>query len=107
MSELINSFADFIRSFGVPDYLVIFIISLFPILELRGGLVAAAVLKLKLIPSFIVCFLGNILPVYFIVKYAQPIFKFLGKIKPIGKILDWFTEKTTKKIEKLIKKFEK
>ena len=60
MSDIINSLADAIRSLGVPDYLVIFIISLFPILELRGGLVAAAVLKLKLIPSFIVCFVGNI-----------------------------------------------
>ena len=71
MSELINSFADFIRSFGVPDYLVIFIISLFPILELRGGLVAAAVLKLKLIPSFIVCFIGNVLPIPFILLFIH------------------------------------
>ena len=74
MSDIINSLADAIRSLGVPDYLVIFIISLFPILELRGGLVAAAVLKLKLIPSFIVCFVGNILPIPFILAFIQKIF---------------------------------
>ena len=41
-------------------YLVIFIISLFPILELRGGLIAASLLDLPMWQSFFVCFIGNI-----------------------------------------------
>ena len=36
--------------------LIVFIISLMPILELRGGLIAATLLGLKGIPSFIICF---------------------------------------------------
>ena len=81
-------------------YLVTFVLGMTPVIELRGAIPVGVLMELTYFEAFIVAFLGNILPVYFIVKYAQPIFKFLGKIKPIGKILDWFTEKTTKKIEK-------
>ena len=96
MSELINSFAEWIRSFGVPDYLVIFIISLFPILELRGGLIAAAVLKLKLIPSFIVCFIGNVLPLPFILLFIKKIFAWMKLWKPTEKIAIYFEKKGEK-----------
>ncbi|MGN0173209.1 MAG: COG2426 family protein [Acutalibacteraceae bacterium] len=96
MSDIINSFAEWIRSFGVPDYLVIFIISLFPILELRGGLIAAAVLKLKLIPSFAVCFLGNIIPIPFILLLIQKIFKLMKKFKPTYKLAVYFEKKGEK-----------
>lgn len=48
--------------------------------------------------SFVISFVGNILPVYFIVKYIRPIFDLLGKIKIFRIIIDWVTEKATKKI---------
>ena len=96
MSELINSFAEWIRSFGVPDYLVVLIISLFPIVELRGGLIAAAVLKLKLIPSFVVCFLGNILPLPFILLFIKKIFKWMKNFKLTYKLAVYFEKKGEK-----------
>lgn len=96
MSDLINSFAEWIRSFGIPDYIVIFIISLFPILELRGGLIAAAVLKLKLVPSFVVCFIGNILPIPFILLFIKKIFKWMKNFKPTYKIALYFEKKGEK-----------
>lgn len=96
MSELINSFAEWIRSFGVPDYVVVFIISLFPIVELRGGLIAAAVLKLKLIPSFVVCFLGNILPLPFILLFIKKIFKWMKNFKLTYKLAVYFEKKGEK-----------
>lgn len=48
--------------------------------------------------AFVISFIGNILPVYFIVKYIRPIFDLLGKIKIFRIIIDWVTEKATKKI---------
>ena len=48
--------------------------------------------------AFVISFIGNILPVYFIVKYIRPIFDLLGKIKIFRIIIDWITEKATKKI---------
>ena len=57
-------------------YLVMFIISLMPILELRGGLIAAALMDAPIIPSFIVCFLGNIIPIPFILWFVTKIFEY-------------------------------
>ena len=44
-----------LTSFKFGKELIIFIISLMPILELRGGLIAATLLGLKGLPSFIIC----------------------------------------------------
>ena len=60
-------------------YLVMFIISLFPILELRGGLIAASLMDAPMIPSFLVCFLGNIIPIPFILWFITGIFDYFKK----------------------------
>lgn len=96
MSGIISAIQEWLQSFGLPDYVIVFIISLFPILELRGGLVAAAVLKLKLVPSFIVCFLGNIIPIPFILLLIQKIFAVMKKFKPTYKIAVYFEKKGEK-----------
>ena len=59
--------------------LIVFIISLMPILELRGGLIAAALLGLNGVRSFIICFIGNIIPIPFILWLITPIFDYLKK----------------------------
>jgi len=48
---------------------------------------------------FIASFIGNIIPIYFIVKYIRPLFDFFGRWKIFRIIIDWATEKATKKIE--------
>ena len=49
--------------------------------------------------AFLIGFIGNIIPIYFIVKYIGPIFDFLRRFKIFNKIIDWATNKATKKIE--------
>ena len=44
-------------------------------------------------------FIGNIVPIYFIVKYIRPLFDFFGRWKPFRIIIDWASEKATKNIE--------
>ncbi len=61
-------------------YLLIFLISMVPIVELRGAIPYAAVLGLPLIPSYIICVIGNMLPVPFIYLFAR-------------KVLDWGKDK--------------
>ena len=60
-------------------YLIIFLISLMPILELRGGLLAASLLGLPPIPSYIICIIGNLIPIPLILWFLDSIFAFMKK----------------------------
>ena len=72
---------------GLPKELIIFIVSMLPIVELRGGLVAAALLGVDWIIAFPICVLGNMLPIPFILLFIKQIFKLLKKVPGISKII--------------------
>ena len=85
--------------------ILVFIISLMPILELRGGLIAAALLGLKALPSYIISIIGNILPIPFILLLINKILDWMrnSKISFFNKIANWLFNKVEKnkgKIEK-------
>ena len=81
-------------------YILTGIIGAIPIVELRGAIpIGVFTFHLNYLESFICSFIGNILPVYFIVKYIRPLFDFFGRWKPLKKIIDWATERATRKIE--------
>lgn len=81
-------------------YLITFLVGMVPIIELRGAIpIGVDALGLSYFEAFVASFIGNILPVYFIVKFIRPLFDFFGKWKPFRIIIDWVTEKATKKIE--------
>ncbi|NLL63873.1 MAG: small multi-drug export protein [Ruminococcaceae bacterium] len=69
----------FSDGFAYKNELIIFIISMLPILELRGGLIAAALLKVELIPAMVICFIGNILPIPIILLFVKRVFAFMKK----------------------------
>lgn len=83
----------------IVKYLITFFVSMTPILELRGAIPVAVGMNLNYLEAFIISFIGNIIPIYFIVKYIGPIFKFLSKFKFFKKIIDWASNRATKKIE--------
>jgi uncharacterized membrane protein len=78
-------------------YIVIFVISLLPILELRGGLIAASLLDLPMWQSFFLCFISNIIPIPFILWFINPLFRKMRNLKHLGKIVLWCEEKANKK----------
>ena len=73
--------------------LMVFIISLMPILELRGGLIAAALLKLNPVESYIISIIGNILPVPFILWFINKILEWMRTRKHLSKIAKWLDKK--------------
>ena len=83
----------------IVKYLITFFVGILPIIELRGAIPIGVGLGLSYFESFIFSFLGNILPIYFIVKYIRPLFDFFGRWKPFKKSIDFATNKATKKIE--------
>ena len=86
----------------VPSELVIFIISLVPILELRGGLIAANLLGVDWRIAFPICVLGNMIPVPFILLFINKIFDFLKKTK-FHKMVEFFENKAQNKSKSLLK----
>ncbi len=78
--------------------LIVFIISLMPILELRGGLIAAALLGLKPLESYIITIIGNIIPVPFILWFITKILDFMrnSKSKKLNGIAKWLDKKVKK-----------
>ena len=87
--------------------LIVFIVSLMPILELRGGLLAAspALLNLEPIKAYIISIIGNIIPVPFILLFINKILNWMSnsKVKFFNKVAKWLDKKARKnktKIEK-------
>ena len=76
--------------------ILVFIISLLPILELRGGLLAAALIGLDPVPSYIISIIGNILPVPFILLLINKILDWMRKSKKFKKVAKWLDEKVEK-----------
>lgn len=83
----------------VVKYLITFILGMCPIIEIRGAIPVGVGLGLTYFQAFLVGFIGNIIPIYFIVKYIGPIFDFLERFKIFKKIIDWASNKATKHIE--------
>lgn len=99
---LVNAM-DGLESLKYGKELIVFIISLMPILELRGGLIAAALLGLEAIPSFIICFIGNIVPIPFILWLITPVFNYLKRTKLLSGLVNKLENKAMSKKEKIEK----
>jgi uncharacterized membrane protein len=79
--------------FMLKNYLIIFFISMVPLIELRGAIPYAVGFGLPLVPSYIICILGNMLPVPFIFLFARKVLEW-GADKPvIGKFFTFCLEK--------------
>ena len=85
--------------------LLVFIISLLPILELRGGILAASLINLDPINAYISAMIGNIIPVPFILLFIAKILKWMekSKINFFNKISKWLNDKVDKNKEKIEK----
>ncbi|MBR6349028.1 MAG: small multi-drug export protein [Lachnospiraceae bacterium] len=83
--------------------IVIFIISLLPILELRGGLIAASLLNVPYVRALIICMIGNIIPIPFILLFIKKIFAWLKRFKTAGRFVTWLENKTLKKRKQIDK----
>ena len=63
----------------VSAQVVIFITSLIPILECRGGLIVASLLKVNIWQAIPICVIGNIIPIPFILFFIKKIFAWLKR----------------------------
>ena len=78
MESLVIWYQNSLGSF-MPKEVFIFLVSMLPLIELRGGLIIASLLKVPLMQANIICILGNILPIPFILLFIKKIFEFMKK----------------------------
>lgn len=104
MSGLVELFANSLGKF-LPAEWVCFFISMVPLLELRGGLVAARLLDVELIKAIIFCVIGNIIPIPFILLFIKKILKLMKNIHflKIDKFAVWLENRANKKSNALKK----
>lgn len=87
----------------VSPELIVFFISLLPILELRGGLIAAKILGVEFFRAFTICYVGNILPIPFILLFIRKVFKFLKRFKGVEKAIKKLETRSIRKADKIKK----
>ena len=87
--------------FMLKKYLIAFLVSMVPLIELRGGVPYAVVHGLDYFPALIICAIGNMLPVPIIYLFARRVLLWGCDKKYIGKFFTFCIEKGEKGGEKL------
>ena len=88
----------------LKKYLIVFLVSMVPLIELRGAIPYGVAFGLPLWSTYVVAIIGNMIPVPFIYLFARKILEW-GADKPvIGKFFSWCLEKGEKGGKKLQEK---
>jgi uncharacterized membrane protein len=91
---------------GLPEELIVMIVSALPLSELRGGIpLGMALYNFSVVKSFWLSVIGNCIPVIPALLLFKPVSEFLSKWGPLKRFLNWFFEKT-KKRAKIVEKYE-
>ena len=88
----------------MKKYLWILLISMLPLVEIRGAVPYAVGMDLPLVPSIIVAVIGNMIPVPFIFLFARRILEWGKDKKVIGGFFSWCLQKGEKGGRKLEEK---
>lgn len=104
METLAVAFANSLGKY-VAKEVVVFIISMIPILELRGGLIVASLLQVPITTAVPLCILGNIIPIPFILLFIKQVFKWLKKVKVFRGLIEKIENRAMNKSDS-IKQYE-
>ena len=90
-------------------YLIVFLVSMVPLIELRGAIPYAVVYGLPLLPSYIIAIIGNMLPVPVIFFFARKVLEWLSasKKEKVRNFAAFFIGKGEKAKEKLLQRSDK
>jgi uncharacterized membrane protein len=102
VETIVNEMMAFMQD-KIPEELVAFVISLMPVLECRGGMIAARLMEIPFVKAFIICYLGNMIPIPFIILFIRKIFDFLRRYSFFEKIIVKLEAKTEKNKEKVLR----
>ena len=88
---------------SLPKELYVFLISMLPIIELRGAIPVGCALGLPFYLNYGLSVIGNLLPVPFILAFIPMILRFLARFRFFKPIVEWLHKKAEKNKSKIIK----
>lgn len=88
----------------MKKYLIVFLISMVPLIELRGAIPYAVGFNLPMVPSYIIAVIGNMIPVPFIFLFARKVLEWGKDRRFIGGFCRWCLRKGEKGGKKLTEK---
>lgn len=94
---------DFLKNISNEVY--VFVVSMFPIVELRGAIPLGAAMGMNIFECYFLSVLGNLLPIPFILIFIKKIIEWMSKskIKFFNKTANWLIEKAEKRSGKMDK----
>ena len=102
MDSLITWFMEVLEG-KISREMIVFVISMVPILELRGGLLAASFLNIDIVRAIWFCVIGNIIPVPFILLLITPVFRWLKSTRTFRPMVEKLESRAMGKSEQIEK----
>lgn len=102
MESLVTWFMEALTG-KISKEMIVFIISMVPILELRGGLLAASFMNIDIVRAIWYCVIGNIIPVPFILLLITPIFNWLKQTRTFRPMVEKLENRAMGKSEQIEK----
>lgn len=88
---------------SLKNYLWVFFLSMVPVLELRAAIPVGATLGLEWVANYLICVIGNMIPVPFILLFIRHVLEWMKKIPRLDKIALWVENKAQKNTPKVQK----
>lgn len=92
---------------SLPREIYVFIISMLPIVELRGAIPIGASLDIPFYLNYLLAIVGNLLPVPFILYFISRFMDFLARFRIFRPMINWIRRKADKHSSKVIKEDKK
>ena len=102
MTEVVQSLVGTLSG-KISSEFIVFLVSMIPLLELRGSILAAGFMNTTFLPTYIAAVLGNMIPIPFILIFIEFIFNWMEKVKKKKKIPKKIKEKALSKSEQIEK----
>lgn len=87
----------------ISSEFIVFLVSMIPLLELRGSILAAGFMETTFVPTYIAAVLGNMVPIPLILIFIEMVFNWMEKVKFLQKIPQKIKEKALSKSEQIEK----
>lgn len=81
----------------MPKEIFVMLVSMIPLIELRGGIIIGRLLGMSLASCNLFCIIGNIIPIPFILLFVRQIFKWMKEKNIAKKFVLWLEKRATKK----------